>query len=103
MRASLGVPGRPPSFWKDRRMQIATVLGLVAGLLTTVAFLPQVVRVWRRRSAADLSFPMLAIFCSGVALWLYYGLLVSDLPMIATNTVTLVLAGMLVIMKLRFG
>lgn len=84
-------------------MQPATMLGFVAGLLTTIAFLPQVIRVWRRRSAADLSFPMLAIFSTGVTLWLYYGWLVSDMPMMAANAVTLLLNCLLVAMKLRFG
>lgn len=84
-------------------MNNMTTLGLIAGTLTTVAFLPQVIRTWKRRSAADLSFPMLAVFTGGVGLWLAYGWLMGDLPLVITNVVTFVLAGAILAMKLRFG
>lgn len=80
-----------------------TWLGLLAGTLTTLAFLPQVLRTWRRRSAADLSFSMLAVFVGGVSLWLAYGWLMDDLPLMIANGVTLALAGTILILKLRFG
>lgn len=81
----------------------ATSLGMVAGTLTTLAFLPQVIRTWKRRSAADFSFLMLAVFVSGVGLWLIYGWLMSDLPLVITNLVTFALAAAILAMKLRFG
>ncbi len=81
----------------------ATSLGMVAGTLTTFAFLPQVIRTWKRRSAADFSFLMLAVFVSGVGLWLIYGWLMSDLPLVITNLVTFALAAAILAMKLRFG
>ena len=84
-------------------MTLETALGLAAGLLTTVAFLPQVWQVWKSRSARDISLPMYLIFTLGVALWLVYGLMTAAMPVIAANAVTLLLAGAVLAMKLRFG
>lgn len=78
------------------------LLGLLAGSLTTAAFLPQVVKTWRSRSAKDLSLGMFSLFCLGVAMWLVYGLMVNDVPVIAANLVTLLLASTLLFFKLRF-
>ena len=72
-------------------MNPVTLLGFVAGTLTTLAFLPQVVKTWRTKSSNDLSIGTLSMICSGVLFWLVYGLLIGDLPIIAANSVTLVL------------
>ncbi len=72
-------------------MNPVTLLGFVAGTLTTLAFLPQVVKTWRTKSSNDLSVSTLGMICTGVLLWLVYGLLIGDLPIIAANAVTLVL------------
>lgn len=78
-----------------------TLLGYVAGACTTLAFVPQVVRTWRTRSARDLSLAMFVVLTVGIGLWLAYGVLVHDLPVIVANGVTLVLSGALLAMKLR--
>ncbi len=78
----------------------ADAVGALAGLLTTVAFLPQVIKTWKSRSAADLSLGMFAILCAGVALWLLYGLLLGAWPVILANAATLLLAGAILAMKL---
>jgi MtN3 and saliva related transmembrane protein len=78
-------------------------IGTLAGLLTTIAFIPQVWRVWKTRSARDISLPMYVIFTAGVALWFAYGLMTGALPLIVANGVTLLLAGAVLAMKLRFG
>ena len=80
-----------------------TTLGLLAALLTTVAFLPQVLHTLATRDTRGISLRMYAIFTAGVALWLVYGLLTGDLPLVAANAVTLVLAGAILILKLRHG
>lgn len=74
-------------------MTFVTIIGLVAGALTTLAFLPQVVKTWRVKSAEDLSLGTFSMIFSGVALWLVYGLLTDDLPIILANVVTLGLVG----------
>lgn len=78
------------------------ILGLLAGSFTTAAFLPQVVKTWKSRSAKDLSLGMFSLFCLGVALWLVYGVAVNDAPIIAANLLTLLLASSLLYFKLRF-
>nr|WP_042180759.1 SemiSWEET transporter [Kibdelosporangium sp. MJ126-NF4]CEL14568.1 hypothetical protein [Kibdelosporangium sp. MJ126-NF4]CTQ88933.1 hypothetical protein [Kibdelosporangium sp. MJ126-NF4] len=76
-----------------------TVLGLCAGALTTLAFLPQVLRTIRTRSARDLSWAWILMMCAGVGTWLVYGLLGADLPVIVANGVTLVLIAALGVVK----
>ncbi|MEO7989095.1 MAG: SemiSWEET transporter [Chryseolinea sp.] len=83
-------------------MNTIQLLGLAAGMLTTIAFLPQVIKTWKSRSAKDLSLGMFSLFCAGVVLWLTYGILVRDIPVIAANFMTLMLASTLLFFKLRF-
>jgi MtN3 and saliva related transmembrane protein len=76
------------------------LIGVIAGTLTTLAFVPQVIRTWRTRSTGDLSLGMLATFTSGVVLWLVYGIATRQFPIVLANSVTLVLALVLLIFKL---
>ena len=76
-------------------------MGYLAGLVTTLSFVPQVVRSWRTRSAGDLSISWLVTFIAGVTLWLTYGLLLREPPIIAANAITLGLS--LVLLWLRLG
>ena len=80
-----------------------TLIGFMAGTLTTVAFVPQVLHTWKTKRCDDLSFGMLLSFGIGVALWLVYGILLHALPIIAANAVTLGLIAAIVAMKLHFG
>ena len=84
-------------------MSFETALGLLAGSLTTIAFLPQVIRTWRTRSPADIPLVMFLILCTGIALWLVYGLVRGDWPVIIANGFTLVLASTILFFKLRHG
>jgi len=83
-------------------MNFIQLLGLAAGSLTTAAFVPQVIKTWKSRSAKDLSLGMFSLFSLGVTLWLVYGFAVNDIPVIAANTITLMLAFTLLFFKLRF-
>ncbi len=78
------------------------LVGFLAGALTTTAFVPQVLKTWRSRSAADLSLGMLIVFTMGVALWIAYGLMMGAAPVIVSNVVTFGLAASLLAMKLRW-
>jgi MtN3 and saliva related transmembrane protein len=82
---------------------IHDVVGYVAGLLATIAFVPQVVKTFKERSARDISLGMYVLFCAGVSLWLLYGLLIGSWPVVVSNFVTLVLSGTVLAMKLRHG
>ena len=80
----------------------ANWLGLIAGMLTTLSFVPQVWHTWKTRSAKDLSLGMLSIFTLGITLWLVYGLWMQAPPLILSNIITLILAGILLGFKLYF-
>ena len=81
---------------------LTDTIGFISATFTTVAFIPQVVRVWKTKSARDVSLGMYALFNTGVALWLWYGLLIDSWPVIAANSITLLLAGAVMVMKLNF-
>jgi MtN3 and saliva related transmembrane protein len=85
------------------KMAFVTLVGMVAGVLTTVAFLPQVLRTWRTRSTADISLLMFLVYVTGIVLWLIYGLMLNDFPLITSNAVTLVFSGTILALKLRHG
>jgi len=78
-------------------------IGYVAGFLTTAAFLPQVAKTFKERSARDISLGMYLFFCTGVGLWLFYGVLIASWPVILSNFITLVLSGAVLVLKLRHG
>lgn len=81
---------------------LATVMGTFAGSMTTISFLPQVVRVWQRKSAKDLSYGYLLTFATGVAAWFIYGALIHSAPVIITNITTLILVVAILAMKVHF-
>jgi MtN3 and saliva related transmembrane protein len=84
-------------------MQLAELVGLLAAVGTTGAFLPQVVKSWKTRSTKDFSWLMLALYVIGVFLWLVYGLMIGQVPVIAANAVTEVLILCIVAAKLKYG
>jgi MtN3 and saliva related transmembrane protein len=67
------------------------LIGLLAGFCTTLSLVPQLHRIWRAKSAHDLSLAMFFVFGVGVVLWLLYGIGIRSLAVIATNCVSLVL------------
>ncbi len=80
---------------------MVNLLGLAAGALTTISFVPQVMKTWRTRRADDVSLGMLLLFLLGVTLWEIYGLTIGAMPVIVANGVTLPLALTMVVLKLR--
>ncbi|KQT43441.1 MULTISPECIES: SemiSWEET transporter [unclassified Methylophilus] len=78
-----------------------TCIGSVAAMCTTVAFVPQVIKSWRTRDLSGISLPMYTIFTLGVILWLVYGLLIGDWPVIIANAITALLAGGVLLLKLQ--
>lgn len=80
-----------------------TLLGLTAAACTTLAFLPQVIKTWRTRSTKDVSLGMFLILNTGILLWLVYGFLRLDVPLIIANGITLMLASTILFFKIRFG
>ena len=93
----------PKSAYLWERMNFTNILGFMAASLTTFAFLPQVVQVWRSRSTKDISLPMLVTFIAGITLWLIYGLMVNAAPIYLANAITLILNLTILRFKLKYG
>ena len=87
----------------DERMTFVELLGLAAALLTTLCWIPQGLKTIRTRETHSISLMTQSAFALGIVFWLVYGLLREDLPLILANSVSLVLVGTILIMKLRFG
>ncbi|MCY7319069.1 MAG: SemiSWEET transporter [Ramlibacter sp.] len=83
-------------------MEVQDSIGYAAAFLTTCSFVPQVWQTWRSRDVSGISLGMYLVFAVGVALWLLYGLLKQQWPIVLANAITLVLAGLVLGMKLRF-
>ena len=81
---------------------ISESIGYAAAFMTTVSFLPQVIKVWRTRTVRDISLATYSMFTVGAALWLAYGLAIHSLPVILANAVTVVLAAAVLTAKIRF-
>ncbi|MBW4673312.1 MAG: SemiSWEET transporter [Desmonostoc geniculatum HA4340-LM1] len=84
-------------------MDFLTILGLAAATLTTIAFLPQMFKIWQTKSAKDVSFVMLVTFNSGIFLWLIYGIYLQALPIILANSVTLFFNMIILWLKIKYG
>jgi MtN3 and saliva related transmembrane protein len=78
-----------------------TVIGALAAIGTTAAWLPQVIQTWKTRKADDFSWSYLALFSTGVAGWIVYGVLRKDFVVIAANVVTLLLVLTVLWVKIR--
>ena len=83
-------------------MESANTLGLIAGALTTVAFIPQVIKIWKTKYATDISLGMFAIFSCCVLLWLFYGIEIDAVPVIVANAITLGLSLTILYFKIKF-
>ena len=79
-----------------------TTIGLLAGLLTTGCWLPQLLRSWRTRSTTDISWTYLTALTAGVCLWILYGAVTDDVPVITTNAATAAALLTLASFKARF-
>ncbi len=84
-------------------MDFVSAIGLVAGALTTISFLPQAIKIYKTKSSKDISLRMYGLFTTGVFLWLIYGLYIKSLPVILANALTFVLAFIILALKLKHG
>lgn len=79
------------------------IVGICAGILCTVSFLPQVIKIYRTKSVKDISLLTFCVFTTGVFLWFTYGLLIKDMPIIITNALIFILALTIVGMKIKYS
>jgi MtN3 and saliva related transmembrane protein len=84
-------------------MALADYIGYAAAFCTTGAYVPQVLRVWRTRSTQDISLKMFLVLVTGLALWLTFGVLKGEWPIMLANGITLVLARAILLFKLKHG
>ena len=78
------------------------ILGLIAGTITSITFIPQVLQIWKTKSAKDISILMLSLLIIGVSLWLAYGIVVRDIAIIYTNSMVLAMSLLMLYFKFRF-
>lgn len=78
------------------------IIGFLAAFCTTFAFLPQAIKIIKTKHTKDLSLAMYLIFTTGVFLWLIYGFLIKDIPIIVANSITFVLASSVLVMKIKY-
>jgi MtN3 and saliva related transmembrane protein len=83
-------------------MNSFTIIGLVAATLTTISFIPQAIKTIRTKQTKDLSLTMYSIFTTGIFLWLVYGILVRDIPLIIANAVTFLFTFTILALKIRY-
>lgn len=86
----------------DLSISTATLVGGIAAICTTAAFVPQLIRVWRLKRADEISLVTYLIFSVGMAIWLVYGILIDSWPVILANAITLVIAGCILTLKIRW-
>jgi MtN3 and saliva related transmembrane protein len=83
-------------------IRLENAIGIAAAVCTTVSFVPQLLRVWRLRSAREISLTMFLVFSLGVFLWLLYGIRIHSIPVILANGATLALSLAILSLKVRF-
>ena len=80
---------------------LSNIIGYSAAFLTTIAFAPQAYQSWKTRNLEGISLPMYSLFTTGVALWFFYGLFIHSMPVILANAITLVLSGIVLLLKIQ--
>ncbi len=83
-------------------ISLTTVLGLLAATGTTVSFIPQAIKILKTRDTKSISLSMYILFVTGVLLWLVYGIVKQDIPMIIANGITIVFAGIILYFKVKY-
>jgi MtN3 and saliva related transmembrane protein len=87
---------------KDKAMDQTQWVGIIAGFLTATSMLPQVIKVFKEKKAEDISLLMLIVLLSGIALWIVYGVMRNDLPIIATNAFSLLVNLVLMVLRIKY-
>jgi MtN3 and saliva related transmembrane protein len=83
-------------------MDYVTIIGLMAAAATVIAFFPQLLKVWKTKSTRDISLGMFSIFCSGVFLWLIYGILRQDPSITIANLLVFIQAFIILMFKMKY-
>jgi MtN3 and saliva related transmembrane protein len=79
------------------------IVGIGAGILTSVSMLPQIIKIFREKKVEGLSLVMILVLMSGVGSWIWYGVLREDLPIIFTNCISFLLNSLLLFFRLKYA
>lgn len=79
------------------------IIGIIAGIFTAASMLPQVIKTFKEKKAADISVIMIIVLMSGIAFWIVYGFLRKDAPIIYTNCFSFIINGLLLILRFRYS
>jgi MtN3 and saliva related transmembrane protein len=83
-------------------MDMIQIIGFVAGTCTSLAAAPQLIKAWKTKEVKDISMKMFLLFVVGISLWLLYGILKSDIPIVITNSISLAFNGAMLALKLKY-
>jgi MtN3 and saliva related transmembrane protein len=83
-------------------MDYTSIIGIVAGTLTTVAFIPQVIKIWKLKETRDLSLTTFLLWFIGINIWLMYGIIRKDVVIITANAVTIILGAIILYFKFKY-
>jgi len=83
-------------------MDTITIIGLIAAAFTTIALLPQLLKVWKTKSTKDISIGMFLLYCAGVLLWFVYGVYLRDLPIILANSLAFIQGLTILLLKAKY-
>jgi MtN3 and saliva related transmembrane protein len=84
-------------------MNITQIVGIVAGILTAISMLPQLIKIVKEKKAEDISITMLLVLLTGLALWIVYGVMREDLPIIATNSFSVLVNITIVVLRIKYS
>ncbi len=84
-------------------IDLNNLIGIIAGAITTSALIPQALKIYKTKSAKDVSLAMFIFLAIGIMLWFLYGVLIKEIPVILANLVSLILIFLIIFMKIRYG
>ncbi|WP_051345899.1 SemiSWEET transporter [Thermodesulfovibrio yellowstonii] len=84
-------------------IDLNNLVGIIAGAITTSALIPQALKIYKTKSARDVSLTMFIFLAIGIMLWFFYGILIKEIPVILANIVSLILIFLIIFMKIRYG
>jgi MtN3 and saliva related transmembrane protein len=84
-------------------MNITQIIGITAGILTAISMIPQLLKILKEKKAEDISITMLIVLLSGLCLWIAYGIMRDDLPIIATNSFSVLINITIVVLRIKYS
>ena len=83
-------------------MELDLIIGIIGAILSSISFLPQVVQIWKTKSADDLSMATIVLLASNGTSWLMYGILKDAMPLVITNAIVLIMLLLIIFLKIKY-